>query len=74
MSSDDNIIYSLWLFNVKEKADGMVNQLKARLVANRIHQVKGKDYNDTFSLVVKLVPVWLVLTVAMSFDWKLMQA
>lgn len=58
---------------VKEKAEGSLDQLKAKLVVNGMHQVEIKDYSDSFDLLVKPVSIRLVLTVAITWDWKLMQ-
>jgi len=46
---------------------------KARLVACDFNQVKGIDYFDTFSPVVKLVTIRVVLSLAISNAWHVHQ-
>lgn len=46
---------------------------KAKLVANEYSQEAGLDYYETFSLMVKLTTVRLVLSLATSHNWKLKQ-
>lgn len=63
---NDNIIGSIWLFKVKEKADGTLDRLKVRLVANGTNQVEGFDYNETFSPVIKPVSIRIILAIAVT--------
>ena len=51
-----------WIFRVKENPDGSVNKYKVRLVAKWFHQQLGFDYKETFSLLIKLVTVRLILS------------
>ena len=39
----------------------------------RFHQQPGIDYQETFSHVVKLAIVRLVLAIALSFNWSIRQ-
>jgi hypothetical protein len=68
-----NIIDYKWVFKVKRKADGSIEQYKARLVVKGFKQRYGIDYEDTFSPVVKIVMVRLVLSLAISQGWCLKQ-
>jgi len=69
----DKIINTKWVFKIKYKEDGTVERYKARWVANGMRQVEGTDYTQTFSPVVKAISVRLVLTLAVTRDWKLVQ-
>lgn len=71
--STDNVINNIWLFKVKERSDGSVERLKARLVANGTNQVKGQDYGETFSPVVKPKTIRIVITIAVSWRWVMRQ-
>ena len=58
-----------WVFRVKQNLDGLINKCKAKLVAKGFHQIVGFDYSETFSPVVKLATIWVVLSLALSQNW-----
>ena len=60
-----------WVFRVKENIDGSINKFKVRLVAKGFNQVQGFDFSKTFSPVVKLVTIRLILTLAITNKWNL---
>ena len=60
-----------WVFRIKENADGSINRYKAGLIAKGFHQVHGFDFHETFSPVVKLITIRVVLTLALSQGWDL---
>jgi hypothetical protein len=69
----NNLIDCKWVYKIKKKADGSVDRYKARLVAKGFRQCYGIDYEDTFSPVVKIATVRLVLPLAISRGWCLRQ-
>ena len=68
-----NIVGSKWIFKTKHHPDGSIDKHKARLVARGFTQQYGIDYGNTFSPVVKPATVRLLLSLAVSRDWRLRQ-
>ena len=44
-----NVIPGKWVDKVKNKADGSLEKLKARYVANGFEQIKGTDFSKRFA-------------------------
>lgn len=67
------IIGCKWIFKIKKDVSGNVSRYKARLVAKGYLQQPGVDFQDTFSPVVKLPTVRLVISLALHFNWPIHQ-
>ncbi|GKA79058.1 putative reverse transcriptase domain-containing protein [Tanacetum coccineum] len=64
---------SKWLWKIKYKASGDTERYKARLVAKDYSQREGFDYDETFSLVVKMVTVRCLIALVVVNNWPLFQ-
>ncbi|KAI0510962.1 hypothetical protein KFK09_011578 [Dendrobium nobile] len=68
-----NILGSRWTFRTKLLLDGTLERYKARLVAQGFNQEFGIDYKDTFSPVVKMPVIRILLTIALHRGWSVFQ-
>jgi hypothetical protein len=61
------------VFKKKMDKDGNVHIYKARLVAKGFKQIHGINYDETFSPIVMLKSVWILLAIAAYFDYEIWQ-
>jgi len=62
-----------WIFKVKYRPNGSIEQHKARLVVKGFTQEHGIDYDETFALVAQITTVRTLLVVAIARYWPLYQ-
>ena len=60
-----------WVYKRKRRADGKVETFKARLVAKGYTQKEGINYYETFSLVVMLKCIRILLSIRVVLDYKI---
>jgi hypothetical protein len=71
--SHKKVVRNKWVFKLKQKSDGSIDRYKARLVSKGFDQEEGMDFNETFSPVIKLATIRLVLALAVHFGWFIHQ-
>lgn len=64
---------SKWVFTYKQDEDGNFKKVKARLVAAGYSQIEGVDYKETFSAVVKIQTVRILLSLSELFGLDIEQ-
>ena len=72
-SSSQNLVWCKWVYKLKDNSDGNISRYKARLVAKGFHQQYGVDFEETFSHVIKLPTVMIILSLVVQFNWPLRQ-
>ncbi|GJT99861.1 ribonuclease H-like domain-containing protein [Tanacetum coccineum] len=70
---DRKAISSKWVFKIKYKSNGEIDRYKARLVAKGFNQMKGVDFEETFSPIVKMFTVRCLLNLDVLNCWPIYQ-
>ncbi|GKE13279.1 ribonuclease H-like domain-containing protein, partial [Tanacetum coccineum] len=55
-----------WIYKIKYKSSGDINRYKARIVVKCFNQKEGIDFDETFSLVVKMSTVRCVVALSVT--------
>ena len=71
--SDANIVTCKWVFTLKYHPDGTVACHKARLVGKGFTQTHGIDYTETFSPIVRMNSIPVLLSLIINLNWSLHQ-
>ena len=64
---------SKWVFKRKRKIDGSIDKYKARLVIKGYKQTEGLDYFDTYSPMMRINSIRMVLAIAILRDLEVHQ-
>lgn len=62
-----------WVFSLKRNQHGHITRYRARLVAKGCSQRKGLDFNETYSPVVKLTTLRILLSIANEYKFPIHQ-
>lgn len=57
-----------WVLRKKLKSNGSIDKYKARLVAKCFKQLEGQELFDTFSPVMRITSIRLLIAMAAIFD------
>jgi hypothetical protein len=68
---DAPVVGSRWVFTIKYDKDGNLSRYKARFVCKGFTQTEGIDYFDTYSPVVHITSLRMILALACKNDWDL---
>jgi hypothetical protein len=68
---NQKILGTKWVFKTKRNADGEVERYKARLFAQGFSQIRGVDYDEIYSPVVRHNSVKLLLALAAKYDLEI---
>ena len=71
LPDDRQAIENKWIFKKKTDAGGNITIYKARLVSKGFRQVQGVDCDETFSPVVMLKSVRIMLAIAAFYDYEI---
>ena len=66
-------ISTKWVYIVKRKADGTVEQYKARKVGRGFSQVKGVNYKETNAQTMQIETFRILLALSIQRGWKMYQ-
>ncbi|DAZ97845.1 TPA: hypothetical protein N0F65_002515, partial [Lagenidium giganteum] len=61
LAPDDVTLHTKWVYKLKKRGDGVINKWKARLVGCGNEQVAGRNYEMTFSDVVEMLKVRVII-------------
>ena len=69
--TDKEVVGLRWIFKVKNAKYESIEKYKARFVAKGYSQVKGIDFEGTFSPVARLSSIGSILTMAAQIGWNI---
>ena len=73
LPKDRQIVSGKWIFKVKKDQYGRISRYKCRYVARGFSQVKGLDYQETFSPTVKYITLRILIALSAKSDWEIDQ-
>ena len=68
-----SVVGSRWIYKVKQATDGSVEKYKERFVTRGFSQIKGIDYEETFSLVTRYSSIRTILSLSTQMGWHIHQ-
>jgi hypothetical protein len=65
------VVSNMWVFKVKTDHLGQVERFKARFVAKRCSKRQGVDYTETFSPIIRMASLRVMLAISAAMDLDL---
>lgn len=62
-----------WIYEIKYMSNAEIKRYKDILVTKGYNQIEGINYDETFSLVAKIVMVRLMICIVVNHSWSLFQ-
>ena len=66
-------IRTKWVFTIKRDSNNNIIKFKARIVAKGYSQIRGIDYELTFSPTLSIDSIKLIISLAAKFNWEIFQ-
>ena len=66
-------IKTKWIFNIKRDSNNNIEKFKARLVAKGFSQIRGIDYELTFSPTLSIDSLKFIIALASKLHWDIFQ-
>ncbi|GJX27292.1 ribonuclease H-like domain-containing protein, partial [Tanacetum coccineum] len=73
LSANRKPIGSKWIFKIKYRENGEIERYKARLVVKDFNQREEIDFDETFTLVVKISTIRCFIALSVKNKWHLFQ-
>ena len=70
---DKSVVGSRWIYKVNQANDGSVEKYKARFAAQGFSQIKGIDYDATFTPVTRYSSIRTILSLSAQMGWCIHQ-
>ena len=69
--SGKRAVGSKWVYKANRGANGSIERYKARLAAQGFTQLSGADYDETFSPVVRMESLCMLIALSIQLGFKL---
>lgn len=67
------MVSSKWIYKIKHRVEGCIENFKAKFVALGFSQKEGIDYDEIFSLVARYTTIRSIIALAAYQGWTLYQ-
>jgi len=70
LPKDKKTIGHKWVYKVKHNADGSMNIYKTKFVAKGYAQIYGINYEETYSLLAKMITIKVIIATIVAKGWS----